>query len=134
MSGDPPLRSEILARDGAACIYAEKHWIAHATMSVASLTDSVLDLRFTRIETPGFTPPDDHSWEAGVALEHFRFAPNCWMGSPYLGWIIAFAPEVVSAMIDRAQARQDCPSEERAMILRVRLAELIWNDTDEVGS
>ena len=134
MSGDAGLRSEIWARDGARCIYAEKHWIAHGTMSIASLTDTELHLQFSRLETPGFTPPDEQTWEAGVALAHLRFAPDCWMGSPYLAWIVAFDPKVISAMMATAQAATEQPPEERAMVLRSRLAELIWSDPGEAPS
>ena len=67
-----PLHSQIRARDGATCIYAEKDWIALARMSIGSLTDTLLELSFTAFSTPGFTPPDGLTWEAGVALTEFR--------------------------------------------------------------
>jgi len=121
----PPLHAEIRARDGAVCIYAEKQWIALATMSIASVTDTHLFLKFSALSTPGFTPPG-RDWEAGVALDEFRFAPDHWMGSPYLAWIIAFAPEAISSLIAVAYDARNRPADARAGALRGRLGELIW--------
>ena len=80
----PELQANIRARDGAVCIYAEKRWVALTTMSIVSLTDAVVGLRFSSLSTPGFTPPR-RDWEAGVSPSELRFAPDYWMGSPYLG-------------------------------------------------
>jgi hypothetical protein len=134
MSEGDSLRSHVSARDGAACIYAEKHWIAHAIMSIASFTDTYLDLRFRRLDTPGFVPPDPSLWEAGVALADFRFSPDCWVGSPYAAWIVALAPEIITAMSDVAQAVKNKPPEERAVILRVELGELLWPEVTDTTS
>ena len=121
----PPLDVDIRARDGAVCIYAEKQWIALATMSIASVTDTYLVLRFSALSTPGFTPPS-RDWEAGVALGELRFSPAYWMGSPYLAWIIAFDSQPISSMIATAYEVRDRPVDERAFALRGRLGALIW--------
>lgn len=125
IDGGPGLHALIRARDGAACIYAEKQWIVHARMSIALLTETQLDLKFSNLSSPGFTLLNS-TWEAGVALSEFRFAPDYWMGSPYLAWIIAFDPQTRSSLIAAAHAMQNRPAEERAFALRGQLADLIW--------
>jgi len=126
MSGGGSLSSPVRARDGAACVYAEKRWIAHATMSIASFTETHLALRFRRLDTPGFVPPDQSLWEAGGTLAQLRLSPDCWVGSPYAAWIVAFAPEVIAAMIEVAEAVKNQPPDERAVIFRGQLGELLW--------
>ena len=130
IQGDHSLGAQIRARDGAICIYAEKEWIAHARMAVTLLTDTHLELTLTAFSTPGFTPPEDLTWEAGVALSGFRFAPDYWMGSPYLAWIIAFDPEVVESLIATANAIQSQPKGARAYALRGQLGNLLWSDLE----
>jgi hypothetical protein len=134
MSEGDSLSSQVSARDGAACIYAEKRWIAHATMSIASFTETYLDLQFRCLDTPGFVPPDQSPWEAGVALAQFRFSPDCWVGSPYAAWIVAFAPEIIRAMSEVAEAVKDRPPDERAIILRGQLGELLWPEMTDTTS
>jgi len=126
MIADDTFRSQVKARDGAQCIYAEKRWIAHATVSITSFTDAHLMFRVHTLDTPGFTPPDETTWEAGVALKELRFSPECWLGSPWVAWIVAFAPDVITALTTLAQELKDQPVEQRAMALRSRLAELLW--------
>lgn len=103
----------------------QRSGIALATMSIASLTDTHLALRFSALSTPGFTPPR-REWEAGVALGECRFASDQWMSSPYSAWIIAFDSEVISALVITAFEMQRRPADERAFALRVRLGDLIW--------
>ena len=125
IEGAAPLHAGIRARDGAVCIYAEKRWIALATMSIASLTDRYLALRFSALSTPGFAPPR-RDWEVGVALGEFRFASDLWMGSVYCPWIIAFDSDVMSELIVAAFETQGRPADERAFALRARFGALIW--------
>ncbi len=131
-NGSPPLDAQIRAREGAECIYAEKQWIAHARVGIDVLTDTQLGLRVSAFSTPGFTPPEP-TWEAGVALSEFRFFPDCWMGSPYLAWIIAFDPKVINCLIATAHIVQHQPAQERAFALRDRLATLIWPELADGG-
>lgn len=127
------LQANIRARDGAVCIYAEKRWIALTTMSIASLTDTFVGLKFSTLSTPGFTPPR-RDWEAGGALSECRFAPDYWMGSPYLAWIIAFDSEVIAALVGIAYEMRTLQADERALALRGRLGGMIWREPTGWGT
>src|SRR5262245_36896047 len=128
----PSLDAEIRARDGAVCIYAEKRWIAHTRIALTVLTHKQLSFKVSALPTPGFTPPRP-TWEAGVALAHLRYSPDCWMGSPYLAWILAFDPNIISALVATAEKVQHLPDDERAIALRGQLGSLLWPELSKDG-
>ena len=130
MSSDNPLAlyDQIRARDGALCVYVEHEWIAHVKLTISALTEKMVEFRLDAIPTPGFISPPESTWQAGVAFTEGSFGSDCWLGSPYMRWLVCFDPATISSLITIAQEMQDRPPDERSLALWRRLGAFLHPD------
>ena len=94
---------------GCECIYKENGLVLHAELLAVNIKEDMLELKFKRIPSPGFTPRNIRTFTCSSVSEFISFRVNRITGS-MIGLEIFFRKSEVKDIVDFMKTSPDADS------------------------